>query len=184
MCFRIASEKNFFTSLAIWGCAIRIASHIAVASRDLGWDPAGLVWHGKRPKAGNGKKMEIEMENGPKLDRGKNGKKMAQKWKNNGKLPQKSIFWPFFCHFAPVQLGAVFHFDFHFFSISGFWPFSMPCKPGRIPRIIIWATKILQDLQDQSPAWTRNGGPQLGTCLIFSPSFAGRRIPKSRARKP
>ena len=35
------------------------------------------VWHGKRPKAGNGKKMEIEMENGPKLDRGK-------KWQKNG----------------------------------------------------------------------------------------------------
>ena len=36
MCFRIASETNFFALLAIWGCAIRIASHIAVASRDLG----------------------------------------------------------------------------------------------------------------------------------------------------
>ena len=35
MGFRIASE-NFFASLAIWGCAIRIASHIDVASRDLG----------------------------------------------------------------------------------------------------------------------------------------------------
>ena len=35
MGFRIASEKNFFASLAIWGCAIRIALHIAVASRDL-----------------------------------------------------------------------------------------------------------------------------------------------------
>ena len=56
-------------------------------------------WYGmeKRPKAGNGEeeKMEIEMENGPKLDRGKNGQKMAQKWKNNGELPQKSMFWPF-----------------------------------------------------------------------------------------
>ena len=41
MCFRIASErKNFFTSLAIWGCAIQIASHIAVASRDLGHQAA------------------------------------------------------------------------------------------------------------------------------------------------
>ena len=26
------------------------------------------------------KKLEIEMENGPRLDRGKNGKKMAQTW--------------------------------------------------------------------------------------------------------
>ena len=77
------------------------------------WDPAGLAWHGKRPKAENGKKMEIEMENGPKLDRGKNGPKNGPKMENNGKLPQKSIFFgPFF---APFQLGAVFHFDFHFF---------------------------------------------------------------------
>ena len=36
MGFRIASEQNFFASLVIWGCAVRIASHIAVASRDLG----------------------------------------------------------------------------------------------------------------------------------------------------
>ena len=75
--------------------------------------------------------MEIEMENGPKLDRGKNGQKMAQKWI----LREFSIIFPFLGHFfaifAPVQLGAVFHFDFHFFfSISGFWPFSMPYQPG------------------------------------------------------
>ena len=29
-------RNSFFASLAIWGCAIRIASHIAVASHDLG----------------------------------------------------------------------------------------------------------------------------------------------------
>ena len=100
------------------------------------WDPAGLVWHGKRPKAGNGKKKEIEMENGRKLDRGKNGRKMAQKWRKimENSLNNPAIFGPFFCHFsAPVQLRAVFHFDFLFFSISGFWPFSMPYQPGRIP---------------------------------------------------
>ena len=34
--FGSLAKKNFFASLAIWGCAIRIASHIAVASRDLG----------------------------------------------------------------------------------------------------------------------------------------------------
>ena len=48
--------------------------------------------NGKRPQAGQGQKWQ------------KNGPKMA----NYGKLPQKSIFWPFF--------GAVFHFDFHFFD--------------------------------------------------------------------
>ena len=63
--------------------------------------------------------MEIEMENGPKLGRGKkNGKKMAQKMDFEGVFHYFSIFWPFFCHlmiFPPAQLGAVFHFDFHFF---------------------------------------------------------------------
>ena len=77
--------------------------------------------------------MEIEMENGPELDRGKNGKK----WPKSGKIMEFSIIFPFFGHFfaivAPVQLGAVFHFDFHCFPISGFWPFSMPYQPGRIP---------------------------------------------------
>ena len=34
--FASLAKSNFFTSLAIWGCAIRIASHIAVASRDSG----------------------------------------------------------------------------------------------------------------------------------------------------
>ena len=96
------------------------------------WDLAGLVWHGKRPKAGNGKKMEIEMENGPKLDRGKNGKKMAQKWKNNGKLHYFSIFWPFFLPFLPLSSLGPFSI-----SISIFFPFPafgrFPChtSPAR-----------------------------------------------------
>ena len=74
----------------------------------FGWDLAGLVWHVKRPKAGNGEK---KWKTAPSW---KKWQKMAKKWpKNNGKLPQKSSFWAIF---APVQLGAVFHFDFHFFS--------------------------------------------------------------------
>ena len=55
-------------------------------------DPAGLVWHGKRPEAGNGKKMEIEMENGPELDR--------------GRFPLR---FPFFFFFFDFRLLAVFH---------------------------------------------------------------------------
>ena len=51
------------------------------------------------------------MENGPKLDRGKNGKK---KWSKNGKIRENSL-GHCFAIFAPVQLVAVFHFDFHFF---------------------------------------------------------------------
>ena len=100
----------------------------------LGSCRAGMAW--KTAKSRKCKKMEIEMENGPKLDRGKNG----QKWKNNGKVMEFSIIFHFFAFFfasfAPVQLGAVFHFDFHFFSISGFWLFSMPYQPGRIPTVV------------------------------------------------
>ena len=80
--------------------------------------------------------MEIKMENGPELDRGKNGQKMAEK---KGFWREFSLIFPFLGHLfaivAPVQLGAVFHFDFHSFSISGFWPFSMSYQPGRIPNI-------------------------------------------------
>ena len=53
------------------------------------------------------------MENGPELDRGKNGKKMAKKWPKVMETPL--LLATFFAVFAPVQLGAVFHFDFHFF---------------------------------------------------------------------
>ena len=64
---------------------------------------------------------------------------MAKKWPKNGKVMEFSIIFPFFDHFlaifAPVQLGAVFHFDFHFFPISGLWPFSMPYQPARIPTL-------------------------------------------------
>ena len=84
------------------------------------------------------------MENGPRLDRGKNGKKMAQK----RFLREFSIifhFWAiFFAMFAIfVQLGAVFHFDFIIFSaISGFWPFSMPCQPGMIPNLGVFSKGV------------------------------------------
>ena len=37
-------KKTFFASLATWGCAIRIASHIANASRDLGRQGADQTW--------------------------------------------------------------------------------------------------------------------------------------------
>ena len=89
------------------------------------WDPAGLVWHGKRPKARNGKKMEIEMENRPKLDGGKNGKKMAQKWFFEGVFHYFSIFGPFFCHFCPRPAWGGFpfsisHFFFHFRLLAVF----------------------------------------------------------------
>ena len=96
------------------------------------WDHAGLVWHGKRPKAGNRKTMENAMENGPQLDRGKNGQrngpKMGEKWKT----PSKTQFWAFFC---PCPAGPSFPFGFPFCPISGSWPFSMPYQPGMIPSL-------------------------------------------------
>ena len=62
--------------------------------------------------------MEIEMENGPKLDRGKNGKKWPKNGKNKGKLPQKAIFWAIFLPFLPlsslgpfsISISIFFHF--------------------------------------------------------------------------
>ena len=60
-------------------------------------------WHGME----NGQKPEMEKKGN------RNGKRpqagQGQKWPKNA---QKCFF---------------------FFSISGFWPFSMPCQPGRLP---------------------------------------------------
>ena len=63
------------------------------------------------------KKMEIKMENPPKLDRGKNGKKMAKKWIFEGVCHYFPFLGHFLGHFCPVQLGAVS------ISISIFFPF-------------------------------------------------------------
>ena len=59
----------------------------------------------------------------------------AKKWKILENSPQKSIFGPFFCLFCPCPAWGRFPFRFPFFSISGFWPFSMPYQPGRIPTL-------------------------------------------------
>ena len=73
-----------------------------------------MAW--KTAKSRNGKKMEIEMGKRPQA---RKGQKMAKKWPKTGFLREFSIIFPFLGHFlvifAPVQLGAVFHFDFHFF---------------------------------------------------------------------
>ena len=70
----------------------------------LGSCRAGMAWK----TAGNGKKREIKMENGPKLDRGKNGKK----WPKNGLLRDFSIFLAIFCHFCPCPAWGRFPFRF------------------------------------------------------------------------
>ena len=78
------------------------------------------------------KKLEIGMENGPKLDGAKNGKKMAQKRKHNGKRPQKSIFGPFFCHFflRPGWGRFPFRFPFFFFPFPPFGCFPCHTSPA------------------------------------------------------
>ena len=81
----------------------------------LGSCRAGMAWKTAKSRKWKKKKMEIGMENSPKLDGAKNGKKMAQ----NGNIMENALKNPFLGHFfaifAPVQDGAVFHFDFHFF---------------------------------------------------------------------
>ena len=90
------------------------------------------------------------------------GAKMAKKWPKNGKIMENSLKNPFLGHFfaifAPVQLGAVFHFDFHFFffhfrllavfhaipaqqekrpmnlNLFGWWPSGGGQSPGRVSR--------------------------------------------------
>ena len=50
-------------------------------------------------KAGNGEEMENQMENGPELDRGKNGQDLTDKWIFEGIfhffLHFRAMFWPF-----------------------------------------------------------------------------------------
>ena len=78
------------------------------------------------------KKWKSKWKNGPKLDRGKNGQKMDF-W---AILREFSIIFPFLGHFCPCPAWGRFPFRFpFFFSISGFWPFSMPYQPGRIPTL-------------------------------------------------
>ena len=87
--------------------------------------------------------MEIEMENGPKLDRGKNGKKMAQKWIFEGVVHYFSISGPFL-PFLPLSSLGRFPFRFPFiFPFPAFWTFSMPYQPGIIPKL--WQTAKISE---------------------------------------
>ena len=112
----------------------------------LGSCRAGMVW--KTAKAGNGEKMENLMENGPHLDRGKNG----QKWIFEGVSHFFSIFGTFFDHFRPFPAGGCFPFGFSFFLISGSWPFSMACRPSMIP-IFEMRLKNGEVIRKNSCAW-------------------------------
>ena len=88
-------------------------------------------WYGME----NGQKSEMEKngdQNAKRPQAGQGGQKwqkikMAQKWKkNNGKLPQKSIFGLFFGHFCPFPAWGRFPFRFpsFFFPFPAFlaWP--------------------------------------------------------------
>ena len=92
------------------------------------------------------------MENGPKLDRGKNGKKMAKKWKNNGKLPQKSIFCHFCLPFLPLSsLGpfsisiSIFFFHFRLLAVCHAIPARQdPNTREHPPKPPFWETTLLR----------------------------------------
>ena len=71
-------------------------------------------------KAGNGEKMENQMDNRPELGRVKNGQKMARKWTKTGNFPRKSMCRPCFGHFYPCQALGRFPLGFPFFPDSGF----------------------------------------------------------------
>ena len=81
----------------------------------LGSCRAGMAWKTAKSRKWKKKKMEIEMENGPKLGRGKNGQKMAQKMDFEGVSHYFSIFWPFFGHFCSCPAWGRFPFRFPFF---------------------------------------------------------------------
>ena len=53
----------------------------------------------------------------------------GQDWPKNGLKMEN--FWAIF---APAPLGLVSHLVFHFFPVSGFWPFSTPYQPSMIPK--------------------------------------------------
>ena len=75
-----------------------------------------MAW--KTAKSRKWKKMKIEMEDGPKLDRGKNGKKKAKEWIFEGVFHYFPIFLPCFLPFLPlsslgpssISISIFFHF--------------------------------------------------------------------------
>ena len=82
------------------------------------WDPAGLVWHGKLPKAGNEKKKwKSKWKTAPSWT-GAKWQKNAPKRENNGKTPSKIHFLAIFLSFLPLSSSGPFSI-----LISIFFPF-------------------------------------------------------------
>ena len=72
----------------------------------------------------------------PSLTSARMAKILAQKRRNNGKLPQESIFGLSFGHFCPYQAGGCFPFGFpHFSPFLALRPFSFPHSPDMIPSL-------------------------------------------------
>ena len=93
----------------------------------------------------NGKRAEIQKweKNWPKNRKwpsARNGEKMAQKWRKNGKMTPNPIFSPFLGHFFPISGRGPFSIFGQFFPIFGFRPVfrSIPGGLTRKPTCICW----------------------------------------------
>ena len=93
----------------------------------LGSCRAGMAW-----KTAKSRKWKKKRKSKWKMAPSWTGAKMAKKWIFEGVFHSFSIFGPFSCNFCPCPAWGRFPFRFPFFSISGFWPFSMPYQPDRI----------------------------------------------------
>ena len=96
-------------------------------------DYFNLDWHGME----NGQKPEMEKKNWKSKWKTAPSWTGAQKWPKNGKIMENSLKKPFFgpfflLPFLPLSSLGPFSISI---SISGFWTFSMPYRPGKIPSL-------------------------------------------------
>ena len=115
-----------------YGPLVRPAGGLSVGSLP-GWH--GME-NGQKPEMK--KKWKSKWKTAPSWTGAKMAKKMAQKWKSDGVFHYFPFFGHFFCHFCPCPARGrfPFRFPFFFFSVSGFWPFSMPCQPGKLLSLV------------------------------------------------
>ena len=133
----LESRQTFaLLSVAVSGNVKVCEDALAAVLRDclggtLSWVRFGIMlgWYGMEngQEQDMGQKMEYQMENSPQLDRAKNGKRMAFRGSFPCFLHFRAIFGPFF---APVHLGVVFHYVFHFFPFPAFGHFPCHTSPA------------------------------------------------------